>query len=327
MIDSTEGGKSIAGVIEKWVGGEPEQAISRIVTLTGVLMWSPWFAAIEPALAWVLKKFNNADGKKAWAAAAKRAEEDEGRRKLANAFQAELEPVLRELFETLQGTTTDVMECAAADNLASMGLLLHRMEERLLKKLALSEDVQRMLLEPRATPGDAIFSFIVKPISPSAPGAPRSWRRIEDGAFSPGFWLEREFASDPTIDITAFNRTAGHVGVHRVGVRLLERRPGTGGTGGAAQRVQLDPEARFSVSCPDAWRNADRDGIDAATATAWSELDAPWVLEKDKGYLRFTLRLDNFLDEWSASYSLVEFLLDTDHRGAEAKSKPIWLAQ
>jgi Domain of unknown function (DUF4062)/TIR domain len=147
------------------------------------------------------------------------------------------------------------------------------------------------------------------------PQESKSWSEIGDGEFRRNYELD----ADPVFEIMAKNTVGDCVIPYRVGIRILQRIAGTGGTMGYSQPVEVQSE--FTVHCPEEWKQTW--GI--IEKTAWAEFENPIEMKKGDSPFRFTLMLENFSDPDRASSCEVRFYLVTDKGTAESRS--IWLSQ
>lgn len=142
-----------------------------------------------------------------------------------------------------------------------------------------------------------------------------SWSKIGDGKFQRNY----ELAADPVFDIMVKYESSNTLAVYSVGIHLLQRIPGTGGTMGVPSDVEV--HSQLTVRCPQNWKQT-LGIIDDRVST---EFDNPKEMSKDNPRLRFTLMLDNFCDKDNASSCEVKFYLVTENGTAESRS--IWLSQ
>jgi hypothetical protein len=141
-----------------------------------------------------------------------------------------------------------------------------------------------------------------------------SWKEI-GGEFRRDF----AFAADPVFDIMVRNKSSDTLVLYRVGVHILQRIAGSGGTMGYGQPVRVQSE--FRVRCPQEWKQTWGVIDDRRCA----EFDDPVEMKKGDAPFRFTLALENFCDEDNASSCEVRFYLETDNGPADSQS--IWLSQ
>jgi hypothetical protein len=182
-------------------------------------------------------------------------------------------------------------------------------------------DLMDQLLNPKGAAGPrseppitraALPQFTMIRLSPNQP----SWKEIRDGE---QFHRNYELAADPVFEITVQNKSSDPVMVYRVGIRILQRKPGIGGIMGESQLVKVQSE--FRVHCPQEWKRAE--GV--IDDRSWTEFVSPIQMKKGDDPFLFTLMLENFCDIDSASSCEVRFYLLTDNGTAESRS--IWLSQ
>jgi TIR domain len=154
--------------------------------------------------------------------------------------------------------------------------------------------------------------FTMIRLSPNQP----SWDESRNGK---EFHRKYELAADPVFEITVQNKSSDPIMVYRVGIRILQRKPGIGCIGGESQPVKVQSE--FRVHCPQEWKRTE--GV--IDARSWSEFVAPIQMRKGDDPFLFTLMLENFCDIDNASSCEVRFYLVTDNGTAESRS--IWLSQ
>jgi nucleoside phosphorylase/ankyrin repeat protein len=145
--------------------------------------------------------------------------------------------------------------------------------------------------------------------------ADQPWDKGDDGVFRRKYHL----AGDPVFDISIRNISGGTLVFSRIGVRILQRIPGTGGTMGRYSKF-VKVQGQFFVRCHERWKHAWN--IDDRS---WTDLDDPIEIKEDDSPFRFTLMLENFCDTESASSSEVRFYFENSKVTAESDS--IWLSQ
>jgi hypothetical protein len=150
---------------------------------------------------------------------------------------------------------------------------------------------------------------------PNQPQESESWSKIGDGEFRRNY----ELAADPVFDIMVKYEGSNTLGVYGVGIHLLQRIGGRGGTMGNPPDVEV--HSQLKVSCPQKWKQA-WGNIDDTAETPFVN---PKEMSKDNPRLRFTLMLKDFCDKDNASSCEVRFFLMTEHGTVESKS--IWLSQ
>jgi hypothetical protein len=128
-----------------------------------------------------------------------------------------------------------------------------------------------------------------------------------------------KFAADPVFDISVENNTGSNVAIYRMGIHILKREQGTGGTLGSPQYVEV--QSKLTVHCPQKWKET----FGVINDRSWVKEFGPIQMQKDDSLFRFTLMLENFCDVDNASSSEVRFCLTTGKRTVESKS--IWLHQ
>lgn len=156
---------------------------------------------------------------------------------------------------------------------------------------------------------------MIRLFSRNQPQDNASWNEIRDGEFQ----RNDELAADPVFDIMVENKTSNTLVLYRVGIRILQRKEGTGGTKGYPQPVEVQSE--FRVPCPQEWKRT----WGVIDDRRWTEFVAPIEMKKGGSPFRFTLMLENFCDPDSASSCEVKFYLVTGNGTAESRS--IWLSQ
>ena len=145
-----------------------------------------------------------------------------------------------------------------------------------------------------------------------------AWSEIGDGEFQRSF----EVVEDPVFDITIDNKSSNRILVYRVGVRILRRKPGIGGTMGAPSYQIVGKHYDVKVHCPQEWKGMWGEINDKR----WTDFTDPIEINKSGSRYRFTLTLENVCDVDSASSSEVRFYVVTGN-GIVAESKSIWLLQ
>lgn len=120
------------------------------------------------------------------------------------------------------------------------------------------------------------------------------------------------------FDIMVANISGARLVILKVGIRILQRIPATGGTMGVPKRVKI--QSKLSVHRHQEWKRFDR-----SNDQSWTRLRDPIVMNKNDSPFRFSLLLENFCDVDIASRSEVRFCLETDNGPAESES--IWLEQ
>jgi hypothetical protein len=127
-----------------------------------------------------------------------------------------------------------------------------------------------------------------------------------------------EVAADPVLDFLVENTSGGPLLFLRVGIRILQRKPGTGGVLGCAQPIKV--QAEYSVHCHEDWKR-----FNLQSDQSWASFPDPVWMRRDDRPFRATLRLENFCDADSASLSEIRFSLETSSGTIESES--IWLEQ
>jgi hypothetical protein len=140
------------------------------------------------------------------------------------------------------------------------------------------------------------------------------WREIGQCRFLRDF----KVAADPVFDLVVENRSGGSLLLLKTGIRILQRKPGTGGVMGYAQPIKV--EAEYSVHCYEEWKRFNLNDNEV-----WKSFEDPMSMEKDDSPFRFTLCLENFCDTENASSSEIRFRLQTSSGTVESES--IWLEQ
>jgi len=158
---------------------------------------------------------------------------------------------------------------------------------------------------------------MIRPFPPDQPEDRSPWTQVDN---SDEFHRNFEFAADPVFDLALENKSRHKVLVYGVGVRLLQRKAGVGGTMGYPQSVPV--QAKFRVRCPDGWKQVW--GVTDAKSRP-AEFDDPIEIREGDSPFRFTLMLENFCDPDHASTCEVRFYLETSNGTVESRS--IWLTQ
>ena len=140
------------------------------------------------------------------------------------------------------------------------------------------------------------------------------WREIGHCRFHRDFEVE----ADPVFDLVVENTSGGSLLLLKTGIRILQRKPGTGGVMGYAQPIKV--QAEYSVHCYEEWKR-----FDLNDKEAWKSFEDPMCMKKDDSPFRFTLCLENFCDTDNASSSEIRFCLQTSSGTVESES--IWLEQ
>jgi pimeloyl-ACP methyl ester carboxylesterase len=140
------------------------------------------------------------------------------------------------------------------------------------------------------------------------------WREIDHCRFRREF----EVAADPVFDLMVENTSGGSLVLLKTGIRILERKPGTGGVLGVAQPIKV--QAEYSVHCHEDWKR-----FNLNENESWARFEVPLEMKKDNSPFRFRLCLENFCDTESASSSEIRFCLQTSSGTVESES--IWLEQ
>ena len=168
---------------------------------------------------------------------------------------------------------------------------------------------------PIRTPA-ALLEFTMIRLSRTQPQNDESWNEIGDCEFRRNY----ELAADPVFDITVKNKAGDGLFVYRVGIRILQRIAGQGGTMGYSQPVRVQSE--FRIRCPQEWKQ--KWGV--INEQRSTDFINPIEMKKGDAPFRFTLMLENFCDEDSASSCEVRFYLVTNN-GTVVESRSIWLSQ
>jgi hypothetical protein len=142
----------------------------------------------------------------------------------------------------------------------------------------------------------------------------RAWREISHRLFRRNF----EVAADPVLDLLVENTSGGPLLFLKVGIRIVQRKPGTGGVMGYAQPIKV--QAEYSVHCHEDWKR-----FNLHDDQSWASFPDPVSMGRDDSPFRATLRLENFCDTDSASLSEIRFCLETSSGTIESES--IWLEQ
>jgi hypothetical protein len=140
------------------------------------------------------------------------------------------------------------------------------------------------------------------------------WREIGHCRFHRNF----EVAADPVFDLVVENTSGRSLLLSKTGIRILQRKPGTGGVMGYAQPVKV--QAEYSVHCYEEWKR-----FNLNAKEVWKSFGDPMRMKKDDSPFRFTLCLENFCDTDNASSSEIRFCLQTSSGKVESES--IWLEQ
>jgi hypothetical protein len=140
------------------------------------------------------------------------------------------------------------------------------------------------------------------------------WREIGYCRFRRDF----EVAADPVFDLVVENTSGGSLLLLKTGIRILQRKPGTGGVMGYAQPIKV--QAEYSVRCYEEWKR-----FNLNDKEVWKSFEDPMGMKKDDSPFRFTLCLENFCDTDNASSSEIRFCLQTSSGTVESES--IWLEQ
>jgi hypothetical protein len=142
----------------------------------------------------------------------------------------------------------------------------------------------------------------------------QNWREIGHCRFHRDF----EVAADPVFDLVVENTSGGSLLLLKTGIRILQRKPGTGGVMGYAEPIKV--QAEYKVHCYEEWKRFNLDDKEV-----WVSFEDPMWMNKDDSPFRFTLCLENFCDTDSASSSEIRFCLQTSIGTVESES--IWLEQ
>jgi hypothetical protein len=155
----------------------------------------------------------------------------------------------------------------------------------------------------------------IRLFSRNSPQDIESWKEVRDGV---EFRRNYELAADPVFDITVKNTSSNPLMLYRVGIRILQRIQGKGGTLGYSTPVKVQAEHR--IRCPQEWKRT----WGRIDEKRWEDI-APIQMKKGDYPFRFTLMLENFCDRDNASSCEVRFYLVTGNGTTESKS--IWLSQ
>jgi hypothetical protein len=179
----------------------------------------------------------------------------------------------------------------------------------------LCQTLRRKVAQPAVATG--ILDFYPIKLSETLTERP-AWRA--DGDI---FRRDFEFDAPPVFEITVTNRSAQKLVLVALGVRLLERKAGSGG-GCFGFSEPLEVDAEFAVCCPEAWK-ASRGPIDERAEV---KLRRPVTLTREESST-FALKLENFCVTDSSTSSEIRFYIKTMLRTVEttAESKSIWLEQ
>ena len=96
----------------------------------------------------------------------------------------------------------------------------------------------------------------------------KSWTKVGERKFQRDF----EFAADPVFNVMVRGKSS--VILYRVGIRILQRTPGTGGMFGESQPIKVQSE--FSVDCPQGWKSGLIDD-----SIYWTEFADPREIKKE----------------------------------------------
>lgn len=140
------------------------------------------------------------------------------------------------------------------------------------------------------------------------------WREIGHCRFH----RDSEVAADPVFDLVVENTSGGSLLLLKIGIRILQRKEGTGGVMGYAQPIKV--QAEYCVHCYDEWKR-----FNLNDKEVWKSFEDPLWMKKDDSPFRFTLCLKNFCDTDNASSSEIRFCLQTSSGTVESES--IWLEQ
>jgi hypothetical protein len=132
------------------------------------------------------------------------------------------------------------------------------------------------------------------------------------------FHRDSEVAADPVFDLVVENTSGGSLLLLKTGIRILQRKPGTGGVMGYAKPIKV--QAEYSVHCYEEWKR-----FNLNDKEVWKNFENPMWMKKDDSPFRFTLCLENFCDPDNASSSEIRFCLQTSSGTVESES--IWLEQ
>ena len=132
------------------------------------------------------------------------------------------------------------------------------------------------------------------------------------------FHRDLEVAADPVFDLVVENTSGGSLLLLKTGIRILQRKPGTGGVMGYAQPIRV--QAEYSVHCYEEWKR-----FNLKDKEVWKSFQDPMCMKKNDSPFRFTLCLENFCDTDNASSSEIRFCLQTSSGTVESES--VWLEQ
>lgn len=141
-----------------------------------------------------------------------------------------------------------------------------------------------------------------------------SWSKIAAREFRRNY----ELAADPVFDIMLKYDGSHTIAVWSVGIHLLHRKLGYGGTLGSPEDVQV--HSQLKVCWPLKWKENDGN-IDKKVETRFRN---PKEMSRDNPRLRFTLMLENFCEN-NASTCEIRFYVDTENGPVESES--YWLSQ
>jgi hypothetical protein len=145
------------------------------------------------------------------------------------------------------------------------------------------------------------------------------WREIDHrGIGRRQFLRDFEIDADPVFDLVVENTSGGPLLLLRTGIRIIQRRPGTGGVMGSPQATKV--QAEYSLYCREEWKRRDLKHNES-----WAVFQDPVWMKKSTSPFRFTLRLENFCDTDNASSSEICFRIQTSTGMVESES--IWLVQ
>lgn len=137
-IDLDKAGAAAFEVLTKMTEGKPEGTVAKLLVLAlASATANPWLLGAEPLLQRLLERLNNKAGKDAVAEIAKEVEKDEDIRRIASEVPDLLQPFFALLYRAQQSRgalgvdAVPYLDGSIADAQASIGIMLHRMEERL----------------------------------------------------------------------------------------------------------------------------------------------------------------------------------------------------
>jgi hypothetical protein len=144
------------------------------------------------------------------------------------------------------------------------------------------------------------------------------WRKIGHCRFQRNF--EVFVAADPVFDLVVENTSARPLLLLKTGIRILQRKEGTGGCFGSyAQPIKV--QAEYSIHC-----HEDGKRFNLNNNESWEPgFQDPVWMNKGVSPFKFTLCLENFCDTNNASSSEIRFCLQTSSGTVESES--IWLIE